>query len=42
VVNANRLQQGQVDLTGWPRFQDWAQRATGRPAFDRAVASYRP
>jgi glutathione S-transferase len=42
VVNANRLQQGQVDLTGWPRFQGWAQRAMARPAFDRAVASYGP
>jgi glutathione S-transferase len=42
VVNANRLQQAQVDLTGWPHFQDWAQRAIARPAFDRAVASYRP
>jgi glutathione S-transferase len=42
VVNANRLQQAQVDLTGWPHFRDWAQRAMARPAFDRAVASYRP
>ena len=42
VVNANRLQQAQLDLTGWPHFQDWAQRAIARPAFDRAVASYRP
>jgi len=42
VVNANRLQQAQVGLTDWPRFQDWAQRGMERPAFDRAVASYRP
>lgn len=42
VVNAYRFQQAKIDLTGWPRFQDWAQRATARPAFDRAVASYRP
>jgi len=42
VVNAYRFQQAQIDLTGWPRFQDWAQRAMARPAFDRAVASYQP
>jgi glutathione S-transferase len=42
VVNAYRFQQAQIDLTSWPRFQDWAQRAMARPAFDRAVASYRP
>ena len=42
VVNANRLNQAQVDLAKWPRFQDWARRAIERPAFDRAVASWRP
>ena len=42
VVNANRLIQAQVDLTAWPRFGDWADRAMARPAFDRAVVSYRP
>jgi glutathione S-transferase len=42
VVNANRLNQAQVDLSAWPRFQDWAKRAMARPAFERAVASYRP
>jgi glutathione S-transferase len=42
VVNAYRFQQAQIDLTGWPRFQDWAQRAMARPAFDRAVVSYQP
>jgi glutathione S-transferase len=42
VVNAYRFQQAQVDLTGWPRFEDWAQRAMARPAFDRAVVNYRP
>jgi glutathione S-transferase len=42
VVNANRLNQAQVDLAPWPRFHSWAQRAMARPAFDRAVASYRP
>jgi glutathione S-transferase len=40
VVNANRLQQAQVDLTPWPRFQDWTARAVARPAFDRAVLSF--
>ena len=42
VVNANRLNQAQVDLAKWPRFQDWGRRAMERPAFERAVASYRP
>lgn len=42
VVNANRLIQAQLDLAPWPRFRDWSQRAMSRPAFDRAVASYRP
>jgi glutathione S-transferase len=42
VVNANRLQQAQIDLMDRPRLLDWAQRAMARPAFDRAVASYRP
>ncbi len=42
VVNANRLIQAQVDLAKWPRFQDWARRASERPAFERAVASWRP
>jgi glutathione S-transferase len=42
VVNVNRLIQAQVDLTRWPRFQDWGRRAMERPAFDRAVRSYTP
>ncbi len=42
VVNANRLKQAQVDLSAWSRFQDWAERAMARPAFERAVTSYRP
>jgi glutathione S-transferase len=42
VVNANRLQQAQVDLERWPRFREWATHTMARPAFDRAVASYRP
>jgi len=40
VVNANRLQQAQVDTSAWPRYRDWAARAMARPAFDRAVTSY--
>jgi glutathione S-transferase len=42
VVNANRLGQAQVDLSRWPRFGEWSQRAMSRPAFDRAVISYQP
>ena len=42
VVNANRLNQAQVDTSKWTHFEDWAQRAMERPAFDRAVVSYRP
>jgi glutathione S-transferase len=42
VVNANRLRQAGVDLSRWPRLDDWALRATARPAFDEAVASYTP
>ena len=42
VVNANRFQLAQIDLAKWPRFQDWARRAMERPAFERAVANYRP
>ncbi len=29
-------------LSNWPRFQDWARRASERPAFERAVVSWRP
>lgn len=42
VVNANRLLQARVDLSPWPRFAAWTERCMARPAFDRAVASYRP
>lgn len=42
VVNANRLNQAGVDQTRWARFCEWGERAMARPAFDRAVASYRP
>lgn len=42
VVNANRLAQAQVDLSPWPRFLAWAERAIARPAFDKAVTSYQP
>ncbi len=42
VVNVNRLIQAQVDLSNWPGFRSWGERAMARPAFDKAVASYRP
>ena len=42
VVNLNRLQQAQVDLSGWARFVEWGERTMARAAFDRAVASYTP
>jgi glutathione S-transferase len=42
VVNINRLNGAGVDLSSWPRFQDWGRRAMERPAFDRAVLSYTP
>ena len=42
VVNANRLNQAGVDLSEWPRFVDWSERAMARPAFGRAVANYSP
>jgi len=42
VVNGNRLKQAQVDLSRWPRLEAWAEKAMARPAFDRAVVSYRP
>lgn len=42
VVNLNRLQQAQVDLSPWPRFAEWGQRSMARAAFDAAVASYTP
>jgi glutathione S-transferase len=42
VVNANRFDQAKIDVEGWPRFRDWGRRAMQRPAFDRAVVSWRP
>ena len=42
VVNANRLGQARVDLGRWPRFVEWSARVMARPAFDRAVVSWRP
>ena len=42
VVNANRFDQAGIDVEGWPRFRDWGRRAMQRPAFDRAVMSWRP
>ena len=42
VVNANRLDQAHVDLTNWPSLRRWMERATGRPAFQKAVIHYAP
>lgn len=42
VVNAHRLSQAQYPLDRWPRFAAWYGRVAARPAFDRAIASYRP
>lgn len=42
VVNFHRLAQARVDVSAWPRFAAWGRRAVARPAFDRAVLSYRP
>ncbi len=42
IVNLNRLQQAQVDLSRWANSVAWAERAMAREAFDRAVASYTP
>jgi glutathione S-transferase len=42
VVNVNRLNQANVDLTAWPRFQSLGDRAMARPAFERAVTNYTP
>lgn len=42
VVNYHRLTQGQVDLSPWPRFAAWGERAVARPVFDRAVVHYQP
>jgi glutathione S-transferase len=42
VVNVNRLNQAGVELSPWPRFVDWGERAMARPAFGTAVANYTP
>ncbi len=42
VVNAHRLNQAQYPLERWPRFRAWTEKVTRRPAFDRAVVSWRP
>jgi glutathione S-transferase len=42
VVNTNRLTQAQVPFDRWPRLKAWNEKVTQRPAFDRAVVSYRP
>lgn len=41
-VNAHRLDQARYDLDRWPRFRGWYEKVAARPAFDRAVVSYRP
>ena len=42
VVNVNRLNQAKVDLSAWPRFVAWGERAMARPAFEAAVVHYTP
>ena len=42
VVNYHRLNQAKVDFAPWPRFAEWGQRATRRPAFEAAVVNYVP
>jgi glutathione S-transferase len=42
VVNYHRLDQAKVDFSPWPRFAQWGERATKRPAFDVAVVNYVP
>ena len=42
VVNYHRLKQAQVDFAPWPRFAEWGERATKRPAFEAAVVNYAP
>ena len=42
VVNAHRLVQAGFPLDRWPRFGAWYERVAARPAFDRAVVSWRP
>lgn len=42
VVNYHRLNQAKVDFSPWPRFAQWGERATERPAFGAAVSNYVP
>lgn len=42
VVNSQRLSQAQYALDAYPFLLGWHKRVTDRPAFDRAVVSYRP
>lgn len=42
VVNANRLTQAQYPLEARPGFRAWYGKAAARPAFEPAVAAYRP
>ena len=38
----HRLTQAQYPLERWPRFRAWYEKVAARPAFDRAVVSWRP
>lgn len=42
IVNAHRLHQASYPLERWPKLRAWYEKAAARPAFDRAIASYRP
>jgi len=42
VVNAHRLAQADYGVERWPRLRAWYERVAARPAFDRAIASWRP
>ena len=41
-VNANRLAQASYDLAPYPRLAGWLEKIAARPAYDRAVVSWRP
>ena len=42
IVNGHRLQQAEFPLGPFPRVAEWCERVKARPAFDRAIARYRP
>jgi glutathione S-transferase len=41
-VNGHRLLQAGYDLTAFPKLRAWTEKVSARPAFDRAVLSWRP